>query len=198
MVVESHLLVISGPSGVGKGTLLRRVLAESGLPLVISVSATTRKPRPGEVDGKEYHFLSSDEFETKRLAGEFLESFEVFGTGTWYGTLRKTVEDELAADHWVVLEIDVQGAKKIKEMFPGAQMFFIEPKSLDVLQERLLGRGTESKEAMQCRLETAIKELQHADEFEHRIINDDLDAAVRNFIAILQRTQVDGEWVGEK
>ena len=198
MVVESHLLVISGPSGVGKGTLLRRVLAESGLPLVISVSATTRKPRPGEVDGKEYHFLSSDEFETKRLAGEFLESFEVFGTGTWYGTLRKTVEDELAADHWVVLEIDVQGAKKIKEMFPGAQMFFIEPKSLDVLQERLLGRGTESKEAMQCRLETAIKELQHADEFEHRIINDDLDVAVRNFIAILQRTQVDGEWVGEK
>ena len=198
MVVESHLLVISGPSGVGKGTLLRRVLAESGLPLVISVSATTRKPRPGEVDGKEYHFLSSDEFETKRLAGEFLESFEVFGTGTWYGTLRKTVEDELAADHWVVLEIDVQGAKKIKEMFPGAQMFFIEPKSLDVLQERLLGRGTESKEAMQCRLETAIKELQHADEFEHRIINDDLDAAVRNFIAILQRTRVDGEWVGGK
>jgi len=184
---ESHLLIVSGPSGVGKGTLLRRVFAESGLPLVMSVSATTRKPRPGEVDGKEYHFLSPDEFEKKRRAGEFLENFEVFGTGTWYGTLRKTVEDELASGRWVVLEIDVQGAKTIKEKFPSALTFFIEPKSLAVLQERLQGRGTETEEAMQRRLATALEELRHAEEFEHRIVNDDLDTAVREFIAVLRQ-----------
>ena len=186
---ESHLLVVSGPSGVGKGTLLRRVFAESGLPLVMSVSATTRKPRPGEIDGKEYHFLSPEEFETKRLAGDFLECFEVFGTGTWYGTLRKTVEDELAADRWVVLEIDVQGAKRIKEQFPKALTFFIEPKNPEVLRERLQGRGTETEEAMQRRLATAMEELLHAREFEHRIVNDDLDTAVNELIAILRRTQ---------
>jgi len=186
---ESHLLVVSGPSGVGKGTLLRRVFTESGLPLVMSVSATTRKPRPGEVDGQDYHFLSPDEFETKRLASEFLECFEVFGAGTWYGTLRKTVEDGLAANRWVVLEIDVKGAKKVKEQFPDAVTFFIEPKNPDVLEQRLEGRGTESEEAMQLRLTTAMEELQHAREFEHRIINDDLDAAVREFIAILRTVQ---------
>jgi guanylate kinase len=183
---KPHLLVISGPSGVGKGTLLYRVFAESGLPLTMSVSATTRSPRPGEVNGKEYHFLSPAEFESKRLGGEFLECFEVFGTGTWYGTLRKTVEEGLAAGYWVVLEIDVQGAKKVKEQFPEAKTFFIEPKSIDVLKARLQGRGTESEEAMQCRLATALEELQHAAEFEHRIVNDDLDTAVREMITILR------------
>jgi guanylate kinase len=185
----THLLVISGPSGVGKGTLLRRVFAESGLPLVMSVSATTRKPRPGEVHGKDYHFLSHDEFETKRQAEEFLECFEVFGTGTWYGTLKKVVETELAANQWVVLEIDVQGAKKVLEQFPKALSFFIEPKNVDVLQERLLGRGTETEEAMQRRLATAMEELRYADEFEHRIVNDDLGTAVREFITILHQAQ---------
>ena len=184
---KARLLVISGPSGVGKGTLLYRVFAESGLPLVMSVSATTRKPRAGETEGKEYHFLNPAEFEAKRLAGEFLECFEVFGTGTWYGTLKKTVEDGLVADRWVVLEIDVKGAKKIKEQFPNALTFFIEPRDVDVLQERLRGRGTETEEAMQRRLATAMEEIRHASEFEYRIVNDDLDVAVREFIAILWR-----------
>ena len=182
-----HLLVISGPSGVGKGTLLHRIFAESGLPLTMSVSATTRKSRPGEIDGIDYHFLSLADFESKRHAGEFLECFEVFGTGTWYGTLRKTVEDGLAAGHWIVLEIDVQGARKVKEQFPEAITCFIEPKSIDILKERLRGRGTESEEAMQRRLATAMEELRHADEFEHRIVNDDLDTAVEEMIAILRR-----------
>ena len=185
----SHLLIISGPSGVGKGTLLRRVFAESGLPLVMSVSATTRKPRPGETDGKEYHFLRPEEFESKRLAGEFLECFEVFGTGTWYGTLRKTVDEGLAAGHWVVLEIDVKGAKKVKEQFPKALSLFIAPKNPDVLQERLRGRGTESEEAMQRRLATAMEELLYADTFEYRVVNDDLDTAVRELIAILHQAR---------
>ena len=182
---KSRLLLLSGPSGVGKKTVLQRVFAESGLPLMMSVSATTRKPRPGEVDGEDYYFLSLAEFESKRLAGEFLECFEVFGTGTWYGTLRKIVEEGLAADQWIVLEIDVKGARKVKEQFPSAMTFFIEPKNIDVLRERLLGRGTETEEAMQRRLTTAIEELQHADEFEHRIVNDDLDTAVHELIALL-------------
>jgi len=152
----------------------------------MSVSATTRKPRSGEIEGKDYHFMSPAEFEAQRHAGEFLECFEVFGTGTWYGTLRKTVEDGLAANQWVVLEIDVKGAKKVKEQFPNALTFFIEPKDVNVLQERLRGRGTETEEAMQRRLETAMEELQHAGEFEYRIINDDLDTAVREFITILR------------
>ncbi|MDR1964655.1 MAG: guanylate kinase [Planctomycetaceae bacterium] len=179
------LLVVSGPSGVGKGTLLRRVFAESGLPLTMSVSVTTRKPRPGEIDGVHYQFLSTEEFETKRNAGEFLECFEVFGKGTWYGTLRHTVEKGLAAGNWVVLEIDVKGAKAVKEQFPEAVLLFIEPKNVEVLKERLLGRGTETEEAMQRRLATALEELKHAQEFEHRIINDDLDVAVKQFISCI-------------
>jgi len=183
---EPLLLVISGPSGVGKGTLLRRTFAESGLPLIMSVSATTRKPRPGEVDGKDYHFLSSEEFESKKCSNEFLECVEVFGTGTWYGTLRQTVENGLASKYWVVLEIDVQGARKVKEQFPQAVTFFIEPKNIDVLKERLQGRATESEESMNCRLTTAMDELQHAGEFDYRIVNDDLDTAVQELIAILR------------
>jgi len=182
----SHLVLVSGPSGVGKKTILQQVIAESGLPLVMSVSATTRKPRPGEVEGKDYHFLSLADFESKRLAGEFMECFEVFGAGTWYGTLRKTVEDELAAGNWVVLEIDVQGARKVREQFPDALSIFIEPKSTDVLKERLQGRGTESEGAIQHRLTAAMEELQQVDEYEHRIVNDDLDVAVSEFIAILK------------
>ena len=184
---KSRLLLLSGPSGVGKKTVLQRVFAESGLPLMMSISATTRKPRPGEVDGEDYYFLSPAEFEARRLAGEFLECFEVFGTGTWYGTLRKIVEDGLAADKWIVLEIDVKGSRAVKEQFPKAITFFIEPKNIDVLRERLRGRGTESEEAMQRRLTTAVEELQHAGEFEHRIVNDDLDTAVRELIAILHQ-----------
>jgi guanylate kinase len=165
---------------------MQRVFTESGLPLVMSVSATTRQPRPGEVDAVDYHFISLDEFETRRLAGEFLECFEIFGVGTWYGTLRKTVEDGLAADQWVVLEIDVKGARKVKEQFPEAITFFIEPKSAEVLKERLRGRGTESEEAIQRRLTTAMEELQHAHEYDYRIVNDDLDIAVSEFIAVLR------------
>ena len=182
---KSCLLIISGPSGVGKGTLLRKVFDESGLPLTMSISVTTRKPRPGEVNGEHYYFLNPEEFESRRRAGEFLECVEVFGTGTWYGTLRKTVEDGLAAGNWVVLEIDVQGAKQVKKQFPDAMMIFIEPKNIDVLKTRLRGRGTETEDAMQRRLATAMEELRFADEFEYRIVNDDLDTAANELMAIL-------------
>ena len=181
------LIVVSGPSGVGKGTLLKRVFAESGLPLVLIVSATTREPRPGEVDGVHYRFLTAEVFETKRKNSEFLECFEVFGKDCWYGVLRKDVEDELRNGKWVVLEIDVQGAQAVKEQFPDAVTIFVEPKNVDVLKERLRGRGTETDEAIQRRLATAWEELKHAGEFQYRIVNDDLDVAVKEFIEKLRQ-----------
>ena len=134
---KARLIVVSGPSGVGKGTLLKRVLAESGLPLVLSVSATTRLPRPGEVDGVHYRFLKAEDFETKRKNGEFLECFEVFGKDCWYGTLRQDVDEALRNGKRVVLEIDVKGARAVKEHFPDAVTIFVEPKNVDVLKERL-------------------------------------------------------------
>ena len=180
------LIVVSGPSGVGKGTLLKRVFAESGLPLTLSVSATTRAPRPGEIDGVHYRFLTVEDFETKRNNGEFLECFEVFGKNCWYGTLREGVEESLRNGNWVVLEIDVKGARTVKEQFPDAVTIFIEPKNTDVLKERLRERGTETDEVMNRRLETALEELKYADDFQHRIVNDDLDVAVQEFIEKLR------------
>ncbi|MGL4593635.1 MAG: guanylate kinase [Thermoguttaceae bacterium] len=182
---SGRVLVISGPSGVGKGTLLRRVFAESQLPLQMSVSATTREARPGEIDGIHYRFLSASQFEQHRQNGDFLECFEVFGKGFWYGTLREDVEKGLAAGKWVVLEIDVQGAMCVKAEFPDAVMIFIEPKNVEVLKSRLLGRGTETEEAMQRRLSVALGELSRAHEFECRIVNDDLDVAVQKMIDYL-------------
>ncbi len=183
------LVIVSGPSGVGKGTLLRQVFQRCDLPLILSVSATTRKPRPGEVDGRHYRFLTEEEFEQKRLAGEFLECFEVFGKGTWYGTLLGDVEAGLADGKWVVLEIDVKGAQAVKERFPEAAMFFVEPKNIDVLRQRLRGRGTETDEAMHRRLAVALEELGHAPQFEHRIVNDDLETATREFCELLMAGQ---------
>ncbi|MDR1925466.1 MAG: guanylate kinase [Planctomycetaceae bacterium] len=180
--LRPRLLIVSGPSGVGKGTLLKRVAAESGLPIVMSVSATTRTPRPNEKNGTHYHFLTDKQFQEKRNAGEFLECFEVFGKGIWYGTLRKEVESGLNDGKLVVLEIDVKGAMSVKKQFPDAITIFVEPPNIDTLKERLRGRGTESDEAMQNRLNTAIEELNHAHEFQKRIVNDNLDTAVKQFI----------------
>jgi guanylate kinase len=183
--LSSRLLVVSGPSGVGKGTLLERVFLESGLPLVMSVSATTRSPRPNEKNGMHYHFMTDEQFQSKRKAGEFLECFEVFGKGTWYGTLRSDVELGLANGNFVVLEIDVKGANEIKKQFPEAVTIFVKPPDTDTLKKRLRGRGTETDEAMSNRLKTAIEEINHSDEFQYCIINDDLDDAVKQFIKII-------------
>ncbi len=188
---QGRLLIVSGPSGVGKGTLLKKVFERSGLPLVMSVSATTRQPRPGEIDGRHYRFLTHEEFERKRAAGEFLECFEVFGQGIWYGTLLSDVEAGLADGKWVVLEIDVQGAKAVKERFPDAAMIFVEPKNVEVLQTRLRGRATETADAMARRLATALEELEHVSEFEHRVVNDDLEMAVQAFLHLLDRVSHD-------
>jgi guanylate kinase len=180
------LVVISGPSGVGKTTLLRRLLAD--LPnLVPSISATTRPPRSGERDGVDYHFLDLDEFERRRAQGAFLECCQVYGRQHWYGTLVAEVDPRIAAGKWVVLEIDVEGTLSILARFPRAITIFVEPSHPDQLFQRLQGRGTESPEAMARRLEVARRELHEAHRYKHRVVNENVDealAAVKQILAV--------------
>lgn len=181
------LIVVSGPSGAGKTTLLKRMYEECGVPLVAGVSATTRAPRPGEIDGVDYHFITRDEFERRRQAGDFLECFEVFGRGDWYGTLRNEVAPRLAAGKWVVLEIDVQGTLAVLDHYPDAVTIFIEPRSVEELERRLRLRGTETEAALERRLETARRELAQAHLYRHRVMNDELDLAVVELCEILKQ-----------
>jgi guanylate kinase len=179
------LIVISGPSGAGKTTLLKRVYSESRRPLVVSVSATTRSPRPGEVDGVDYHFLSPAEFERRRQNGDFLECCEVFRSGDWYGTLRSEVAPRLEEGKWVVLEIDVQGTIAVLAHYPDAVTIFIRPGSVEELERRLRVRGTESEAALARRLETARRELAEAHRYRHAVTNDELERAVTELSRIL-------------
>jgi guanylate kinase len=183
-----RLIVISGPSGAGKTTIARK-LFERCSKLVASVSATTRPPRPGEQDGVDYHFLSADEFASKRVAGEFLECCEVFGRGYWYGTLKSEVAPRLAEGKWVVLEIDVQGTLAVLGQYPEATTIFVQPETVDELERRLRGRGTESEEAIQRRLEVARRELAYADRYQYRIINRSVDRAVDEIEKILKQLE---------
>jgi guanylate kinase len=168
----TEVLVITGPSGVGKGTLIRLLLARFPA-MKLSVSATTRDPRPGEVDGVDYHFLSPAEFEEKIDGDEFLEWAEY--AGNRYGTLRSELERDA---HPLVLEIEVQGARQVRARVGDAVSVFIAPPSEEALRTRLVGRGSDSPEQVERRLETAWTELAARDEFDHVIVNDDLDAAV--------------------
>ncbi len=152
----------------------------------MSVSATTRPPRAGERHAIDYYFLTRDEFQRRREAGEFLECFEVYAGGNWYGTLAAPVEERLREGKWVVLEIDFQGAETAKRLCPEAITIFIEPQNMDVLHERLLGRGSENDESLRKRLERAEAELAAAGQYDYRIVNDDLDAAVERFCRILE------------
>lgn len=181
-----RLVIVSGPSGAGKTTVLRRVFETCRLPLVASVSATTRPPRPGEVDGDDYHFISQAEFDSIRRGGGFLECFEVFGRGYWYGTLQKEVATGLSAGKWVVLEIDVQGALAVLEKFPDAITIFVQPESVAELERRLRGRATETEDAIARRLEQARVELSSANRYRHVVINDQIDRAVREMCDILE------------
>jgi guanylate kinase len=183
-VRPGKLVVISGPSGVGKTTLLRKLLAD--LPeLIPSVSATTRPPRAGEVDGIDYHFLPLEEFERRQAAGEFLECCRVYGRQHWYGTLVDEVAPRMAAGKWVVLEIDVEGTLSILGRYPDAITIFVEPSHPDQLLKRLQGRGTESPEAMTRRLEVARRELHEAHRYRHRVVNENVDVALADVERIL-------------
>ena len=178
-------MIVSGPSGVGKTTVMRRVFQRRPVPLLASVSATTRPPRPGEVDGVDYHFLTEQEFDLRRKRGEFLECFEVFGQGHWYGTLLSEVTSGLAAGKWVVLRIDVQGALCVMQQRGDAVSIFVRPGSIEQLEQRLRGRGTESEQAIQRRLGQAKRELGLADRYRYQVVNDDLDQAVQQICDIL-------------
>ncbi len=159
--------------------------------LQASVSATTRPPRPGEVDGRDYHFLTPDEFARRREAGEFLECCEVFGLGYWYGTLWSEVTSGLAAGKWVVLEIDVEGALAVLGRFPDAITIFIRPESWEELERRLRGRRTETEEAVLRRLEVARHELAFADRYKYQVVNRSVDQAVADILAILHSLDAD-------
>ena len=168
------VFVITGPSGVGKGTLIERLL-ERIPELELSVSATTREPRPGELDGRDYHFLTPEEFERRVEAGDFLEHATY--SGNRYGTLREEVERRLAEGRSVVLEIEVQGARQVRDAMPEAVQIFIAPPDPQMLRERLEGRGTDSPEAIEERLRTAETELAARDEFPHVVVNDEVQEA---------------------
>ncbi len=176
------MIIISGPSGAGKGTLIERILTR--LPEVcVAVSATTRARRPGEVDGEDYHFLSDAEFRGRVEDGEFLE--HVTYAGNRYGTLRSEVDRQLAAGRSVVLEIELRGARTVRERLPEAVSVFIEPPSLEELVRRLRTRNTEADADIEARLAESRIELQAMEEFDHRVLNDDVDAATEELARIV-------------
>ncbi len=170
----AKVFVITGPSGVGKGTLISKLL-ERVPDLELSVSATTREPRAGEVDGRDYHFLGPEEFDRRVAAEDFLE-FATY-SGHRYGTLRSEVRRRLEAGRSVVLEIEVQGARQVRAAMRESVQVFIAPPAPEVLRERLEGRGTDGAAAIDARLEVARQELAAQDEFAHRVVNDDVERA---------------------
>jgi len=182
---QGKLFIISGPSGAGKSTVLRLVLQSSTVPLQLSVSATTRARRPGEVDHVDYHFLSAGEFRSKWENGDFLEAKEVFGQGYWYGTLWSEVTSGWKAGKTVILEIDVLGALAAVESIPDAVTIFLHPGSMAELERRLRDRGTESEESIQRRLSVAEREMQQLTKYQHEIMNDTVEHAADEICQIL-------------
>jgi guanylate kinase len=180
---SAKVFVITGPSGVGKGTLIRRLL-ERFPDLALSVSATTRAPREGEVNGRDYHFLTEEQFQERRDADDFLE-FASY-SGNHYGTLKSELERCLDKGRSVVLEIEVQGAQQVRQSKPDSVQIFIAPPDESVLRDRLTGRGTDSAEAIDRRLKVAEQELASQNDFDHRVVNDDLDQATAELESIVR------------
>jgi len=177
--VRGRLIVVSGPSGAGKSTLIRASL-ESVPELAYSVSATTRDPRPGEVDGKDYIFLSREEFERWIEEGRFLEWAEY--SGNLYGTPERKVEELLEDGKSVILEIELQGARLVRNKRPDAVMVFVRAPSLEETRRRLAGRATESEEALESRLATAVGEVAASAEFDHEVVNEDRERARNDIV----------------
>lgn len=182
MTKPGRLVVLTGPSGVGKGTLLRH-LRQRHPHLYLSTSATTRQPRAGEVNGKDYYFVSRDEFEQMIEKGELLEWAEF--AGNYYGTPRQPVEVQIERGNQVILEIELKGARQVAESFPEALKVFIEPPSPEELERRIRDRGQDDDAAIARRLKRARVELAAADEFDVQIVNDDLEKAIAELEAVL-------------
>ena len=179
------LIVISGFSGAGKGTLMKKLIEEYDQ-YALSISMTTRAPREGEVDGREYFFATREQFEDKIKEGGFIEHAQY--CGNYYGTPKDYVEQQLEAGKDVILEIEIQGAMKVKEQFPDAVLLFVMPPSIAVLYQRLVGRGTETEEVIVERLVRAEEEAVGIEEYDYIIINDDLDVCVKELHELLEQT----------
>jgi len=187
MAMSGNLYVVAAPSGAGKTTLVRMLLAsEAGVNL--SISHTTRSPRPGETDGREYHFVAVDVFRAMISRGEFLEWAEVHGN--FYGTSKSRIAEQLAAGSDVLLEIDWQGAQQVRQQFPEAIGIFILPPSMEELTRRLTGRGTDAPEVVERRLAAAQAEMRHVGEFDYVIINDQLDQALDDLRAVVRAARL--------
>ena len=182
-----HLYIVAAPSGAGKTTLVRMLL-ENDPAIRVSISCTTRAPRPGEEDGREYHFVDVPGFVERVSRGEFLEWAEVHGN--YYGTSKSWIEAEMTAGRDVLLEIDWQGAQQVRKAFPEAIGVFILPPSLVTLKERLSGRGTDSAEVIARRIAAARDEMRHVDEFDYVIINDHLQQALGNLLSVVSASRL--------
>ena len=190
MKAPGPLLIVSGPSGTGKTTVIKRLLALGDLPLHLSVSATTRPPRPGEQEGVDYYFWDPGRFRREVDAGAFLEWAKVHGH--CYGTLRREVDDYRNRGAGVILDIDVQGAAQVRALCPDCVSIFIKTSSWEAYEQRLRKRG-ESAESIARRLDTAKRELQRSNEFDHVVINDDLESAVTRVRDLIARAFHKGE-----
>lgn len=182
-----RVVVLSGPSGSGKSTVVDRLVNEAPVRLIKAVSATTRPPRAKETEGCDYYFLSDEEFHRRKDNNEFVELAEVFSSGYWYGTLRSELDRAQQTGGWALLEIDVEGALNVMQEYPQAVTIFLTTSSESVYEQRLRSRGTETEQAIQLRLATARKEVERADRYRYRVINDNLDRTLREICEILQR-----------
>ena len=183
MKKQGTLVVVSGFAGTGKGTVMKELLGRYDS-YALSISATTRNPRPGEVDGREYFFKTKEEFEQMIADNEFVE--HACYVGNYYGTPKKYVQEQLAAGKDVILESEIQGALNIKSQFPDALLLFIAPPSADVLKSRLVGRGTETAEVIEQRLARAVEESKGIENYDYLVVNDDLDECVENVHQMIQ------------
>lgn len=188
--MAGDLFVVVAPSGAGKTSLVNRLL-EVERDIRLSVSYTTRAPREGEVNGREYHFVSREAFESMIAAGDFLEHANVYGN--YYGTSRRWIESELAGEHDVLLEIDWQGATQVRKLFPGMVGIFVLPPSIGELRRRLTARGKDSAEVIERRMASAREEISHVLEFEYIIVNEQFDVAVADLQAVVRAARLSRE-----
>ncbi|WP_293932197.1 guanylate kinase [Iodobacter sp.] len=182
-MAKGNLFVVTAPSGAGKTTLVAALLA-ADQNVQLSVSFTTRAPRPGEVDGKDYHFVAREVFEQMILNGDFLEHAEVYGN--YYGTSQTWINKAIDTGRDILLEIDWQGAAQVRRLFPDAVGLFVLPPSVEVLEQRLKNRGKDSDEVIERRMAVAKEEISHVEEFDYVIVNEHIDEAVRDIVSAVR------------